>query len=444
VSPDLTGPTRPGSGGVEASLPVTPYATPVIPPSAPQPAAPVAAPVAAPSASGAGVRVETTQFRGVDVDMLLRRLVEASGSDLHLSVGAPPLMRVHGTIKPVPGTAVLTTEGLQEALTGLLSPDQRNTFATNRELDFAYTVPGVSRFRANLMVQKGNPGGVFRTIPSEIKPLESLGMPTMLYNFAGLPRGLVLVTGPTGSGKSTTLAALVDRANRTRSGHILTVEDPIEFLHTHRSCVVNQREVGTDTASFAEALRHVLRQDPDIILIGELRDLETISIALTAAETGHLVFATLHTQSAQETVNRIIDVFPPGQQQQIRSQLAATLKGVVCQALVKRADGKGRVAAAEIMVVNTAVANLIRQDQVHQIQAALQSGGELGMQTLNQNLADLVTRNLIEREAAEEVASDVQDLNQLIEGKASRRPGGRLAGMNSANPNGSSLSGASF
>jgi twitching motility protein PilT len=369
----------------------------------------------------AGVRIESVQARDLEIEALLRYLVDNGGSDLHLSVGAPPLIRLNGEMKPIPGYSTLDEHTLKVGLYRILTEDQRNRYESEWELDLAYTIRDVSRFRVNIMRQRSYVGAVFRVIPSEIKPLETLGMPTVLYNLAALPRGLVLVTGPTGSGKSTTLASLIDRANRTRSGHIITIEDPIEFLHPHRSSVVNQREVGADTHSFAEALKHVLRQDPDIILIGELRDLETISVALTAAETGHLVFATLHTQSAQDTVNRIIDVFPPGQQQQIRSQLAATLRGVVCQTLVKRADAKGRAAASEIMIVTPAIATMIRRDETHQIHQALQSGAELGMQTLNQHLAELVVKGVIERETAEEVATDVKDLDALVQGKMGKK-----------------------
>ena len=378
-----------------------------------------AGPVSAPGAATSGVRRERAIKDSIVLDDLLRHLVKVGGSDLHLSLGATPMTRVHGEMAAIPAQPVLTATNLEEALFKILTPDQKERFLESRELDFAYTVEGVARFRGNLMRQRGAVGAVFRVIPWEIKPLDALGMPKVINNFAALPRGLVLVTGPTGSGKSTTLAALVDKANRTRSGHIITIEDPIEFLHSHRGCVVNQREVGVDTASFADALKHVLRQDPDIILIGELRDLETISIALTAAETGHLVFATLHTQSAQDTVNRIIDVFPTDAQQQIRAQLSATLKGVVCQSLVKTAAGRGRVAATEIMVINTAIATMIRRAETHQIPQALQSGGQQGMQTLNQHLAQLVISGKITREAAEEYATDQKDLDGLIAGGGS-------------------------
>jgi len=379
--------------------------------------------VSAPAASDPGVKVSSSTD-SLDLQYLLQQVVTSGGSDLHLSVGAPPLIRVSGDMRPVPGWPRLTGRLLRTALFDAITEDQRLRFERDWELDFALTLPNGNRYRGNLMMQRGDVGAVFRSVPTEIVPLDALGMPNVLYNLAALPRGLVLVTGPTGSGKSTTLAALIDQINRTRQGHIVTVEDPIEFVHRHRACVVNQREVGGDTKSFTSALKHVLRQDPDVILIGELRDLETISIALTAAETGHLVFATLHTQSAQDTVSRVIDVFPSGQQQQIRSQLAATLKGVVCQTLVKRADGQGRVPASEIMVVNPAIATQIRRDETHQIPQALQSGARLGMHSLNQNLASLVNDNIITREAAETVASDLKELENLISGQAARNPQG--------------------
>jgi twitching motility protein PilT len=389
-------------------------------------------PVSAPGASSLGVRIDNGPKSRLDLDNLLRHIIENKASDLHLAVGVPPLMRVHGDMTPIPGFDVLTEEVLDEGLRSILTSVQQVAYDRDWELDLAYTLGDEARFRVNILRTKGTMGAVFRFIPYDILPLESLGLPTVLYNFAALPRGLVLITGPTGSGKSTTLASLIDRANRTRNGHIITIEDPIEFLHPHRSCVVTQREVGSDTRSFGEALKHVLRQDPDIILIGELRDLETISIALTAAETGHLVFATLHTQSAQDTVNRMIDVFPANQQQQIRSQLAATLRGIVCQTLVKRKDGTGRAAASEILVVNSAIASMIRRDETHQIHQALQSGAELGMQTLNQHLAELVAKGVIEREAAEEVATDQKDLDALITGKMQQRGAARKMGSSSS------------
>jgi twitching motility protein PilT len=274
-------------------------------------------------------------------------------------------------------------------------------------------MPGAARFRVNVYRQRENLGAAFRRIPYEIKSLEDLGVPASVSTFSGLPRGMVLVTGPTGSGKSTTLASLIDLANRTRHDHIMTVEDPIEFLHRHKSCMVNQREVGEDTLSFANALKHVLRQDPDIILVGEMRDLETISVALTAAETGHLVFATLHTQDAAQTIDRVIDVFPPHQQQQVRTQLAGALQGVVCQTLCRTSDGRGRVVATEVMVTTPAIRNLIREGKTHQVYSAMQAGAQHGMHTLDQHLAELVRGNRISYEHGLEKCHHAEDFNRL-------------------------------
>jgi twitching motility protein PilT len=300
------------------------------------------------------------------------------------------------------------------ALYSILSPSQRAKFDEVLELDFAFTLSANARFRVNFYQQRGAIGGAFRIIPTEIKNLGQLGIPTQVGEFAKLPRGLVLVTGPTGSGKSTTLAALVDLVNATRRDHIVTVEDPIEFLHTNKKSLVNQREVGADTHSFGNALKHVLRQDPDVILIGELRDLETISVALTAAETGHLVFATLHTQSAGSTIDRVIDVFPPHQQDQIRVQLAATLQGVVCQTLVKRANGRGRAVATEIMFITPAIANLVREGKTYQVTSALQSGAAAGMHSMDQHLAELVNGGEVPYDAAMEKVQDPETFNRLV------------------------------
>jgi twitching motility protein PilT len=302
---------------------------------------------------------------------------------------------------------------LQRMLYAIITQRQREKFEENLELDFAYALPGRARFRTNMYRQRDAVGAAFRVIPFEIKKLEDLGVPNTVANFAMLPRGFVLVTGPTGSGKSTTLASLVDLANRNRHDHIMTVEDPIEFLHKHQNCIVNQREVGEDTHSFGSALKHVLRQDPDIILVGEMRDLETISVALTAAETGHLVYGTLHTQDAAQTVDRVIDVFPPHQQQQIRVQLAASLQGVVSQQLCRTADGKGRVVAAEVLVVTPAIRNLIREGKTHQISSAMQAGGKFGMVTMDQTLAELVKRGRITYETGVERCHHIEDFNRL-------------------------------
>jgi twitching motility protein PilT len=340
-------------------------------------------------------------------------VVRLGASDLHLTGGAPPTVRMSGELRPLDGYRPLGGEEIQRSLYALLTQKQRETFERDLELDCSYALPGLARFRVNVYRQRGTMGAAFRLIPSEIKPLEQLGIPPVVSTFAALPRGLVLVTGPTGSGKSTTLASLVDVANRTRKAHIVTVEDPIEFLHEHKNCVVNQREVGEDTKSFPTALRHVLRQDPDIILIGEMRDLETISVALSAAETGHLVFGTLHTQDAAQTIDRVIDVFPPHQQQQIRVQLAGALQGVVCQTLCKRADGLGRVVATEVLVATPAIRNLIREGKTHQMYSAMQAGQQHGMHTMDQHLADLVRRGLIPWEHGYEKCHHAEDFNRL-------------------------------
>jgi twitching motility protein PilT len=302
---------------------------------------------------------------------------------------------------------------IQTLLYAILTQRQRERFEAELELDFAYAVPGQSRFRVNMYRQRDAVGAAFRLIPFDIKPLEALGIPPSVSNFAMLPRGFVLVTGPTGSGKSTTLAGIVDLANRKRRDHIMTVEDPIEFLHQHKSCLINQREVGEDTHSFTNALKHVLRQDPDIILVGEMRDLETISVALTAAETGHLVFATLHTQDAAQTIDRVIDVFPPYQQQQVRVQLAGALQGVVSQTLCKTADGRGRAVATEVLVATPAIRNLIREGKTHQIYSALQAGARHGMHTMDQHLAEMVKAGRITYETALEKCNNVEDFNRL-------------------------------
>lgn len=349
----------------------------------------------------------------LDLDEVLTEVVSSGGSDLHLTVDAPPCIRVRGNMTPVAGQPDLDGEMLREALYAVMTERQRKTFEETRELDFAYTVPGVARFRVNMYWQRENVGAVMRLIPWEIKSLGDLNMPPVIEEFTHYKRGMVLVTGPTGSGKSTTLAAIIDQINRTRHGHIMTIEDPIEFIHPHRNCLVNQREVGDDTHGFRNALKHVLRQDPDVILVGELRDLETISVALTAAETGHLVLATLHTQSAQDTISRICDVFPADQQQQVRTQLAAVLQAVVCQTLVPTVDGKGRAAGLEIMVCTPGIRAMIRDNKLAQIPGALQAGGKQGMQTINAHLAKLVKEGRITLEAALEHCSNREDLLTL-------------------------------
>jgi twitching motility protein PilT len=342
-------------------------------------------------------------------------MVEADASDLHLAVGSPAVMRVRGEIVRIPDETPLTPEEVRDLIYGILNTGQQKTLEAERQLDFAYAVPGLARFRVNAYFQRASVGAAFRLIPARIRTLEELRMPERLYELCEKPRGLVLVTGPTGSGKSTTLAALVDRINHTRAEHILTIEDPIEFLHWHRKCIVNQREIGTDASSFASGLRAALRQDPDVILVGEMRDLETISTALTAAETGHLVFGTLHTQSAPQTIDRVIDVFPSAQQGQIRVQLASTLAGIVTQNLVPTADGRGRVAALEILLPDDAVRNLIRQGKVEQVYSVMQTNTLRGMQTMEQALADLALRHVVSVESAFARTSRPDQLLALLE-----------------------------
>ena len=368
---------------------------------------------AAPSMHQRSTNETTVTIAGLDLSTLLVQVIDLGGSDLHMTAGARPMIRLHGHLQPVEEAPELSPTVIQTMLYAILTQRQREKFEAELELDFAYALPGQARFRVNMYRQRDAVGAAFRLIPFEIKPLEALGIPPSVANFAMMPRGFVLVTGPTGSGKSTTLAGIVDLANRSRRDHIMTVEDPIEFLHQHKSCLINQREVGEDTHSFGNALKHVLRQDPDIILVGEMRDLETISVALTAAETGHLVFATLHTQDAAQTIDRVIDVFPPHQQQQVRVQLAGALQGVVSQTLVKTADGRGRAVATEVLVATPAIRNLIREGKTHQIYSALQAGARHGMHTMDQHLAELVKGGRITYEAALEQCHTVEDFNRL-------------------------------
>jgi twitching motility protein PilT len=348
------------------------------------------------------------------LDGMLAALLDVGGSDLHLTINATPTVRVHGDLHPLLGYDQLTPTDTATLLRSIVSLEQWEHFEAQRELDFAYDLPGVSRFRVNLFQQRDAYGAVFRAIPHEIKPLEDLGIPSQIARFADLPRGLVLVTGPTGSGKTTTLASLLDLANRTRRSHIVTIEDPIEFVHQHKKCLVNQREVGVDTASFATALKHVLRQDPDIVLVGELRDLETTATAITAAETGHLVLATLHTQSAAQTIDRIIDIFPPHQQQEIRAQLSTALQGVVTQALVKRSDRPGRTVVTEVMFATPAIRNLIREGKNHQIPSFMQASGATGMLTFDQHLAQRVHEQLVSYDQALELCHAAEEFKRLV------------------------------
>ena len=343
----------------------------------------------------------------------LEAVIDQNGSDLHLTSGLPPMVRVYGDLRPIKGYRKLFPQDLQTMIYSILTQRQRERFENDLELDVSYSLPGKARFRVNVFQQRDSVGSVMRLIPFEIKNLDDLGLPAAVKEFSRMRRGLVLVTGITGSGKSTTLAGLIDIINESRPEHIMTVEDPIEFLHRHKTAIVNQREVGTDTYGFAQALKHVLRQDPDVILVGELRDLETISMALTAAETGHLVFGTLHTQDAPQSVDRMIDVFPPHQQEQIRVQLAGTLAGIVSQQLIPTADGKGRAVAAEVLIATPAVRNLIREGKTHQIYTSMQAGGKFGMQVMDQHLAELVKKGKVSYEMGLERAHHVEEYNRL-------------------------------
>jgi twitching motility protein PilT len=345
-------------------------------------------------------------------DVLLE-VLRLKASDLHLTAGSPPMVREKGRLRALDYPA-LTPQQTREIIYSILTNDQRKRLENDWQIDFAYSIPGQGRFRVNAYFQRASLGAAFRLIPNEMPALDDLGLPPTLREFIKKPRGFVLVTGPTGSGKSTTLAAMLDVINKERHEHIMTIEDPIEFLHRHQNCIVNQRELGSDAQSFALGLKAALRQDPDVILVGEMRDLDTIATALTAAETGHLVFATLHTQDTAQTVDRIVDVFPPAQQHQVRVQLSVSLQGIVTQQLLPTADGQGRVCATEILVPTPAVRNLIREGKTHQIYSALQTGGAHGMQTMDAALADLVRRNKITRELAEARSSSPEELRRLM------------------------------
>ncbi|MHB2018377.1 MAG: type IV pilus twitching motility protein PilT [Candidatus Xenobia bacterium] len=359
-----------------------------------------------------GTAVEDVD-RQLNLEDLLFLMVERGASDLHLKTGSPPMIRVDGELTPATYD-IMTPESCRRVIESVLTDEQRAKFIAERELDLAYSVPGLSRFRINVYLQRGSWGSAIRVIPSRPLSLDELKMPPMLKDLAMKPRGLILVTGPTGSGKSTTLAAMINHINENRRCHIVTVEDPIEFLHKDKNSVICQREVGADTHSFEKALKHVLRQDPDVILIGEMRDLETTGIAISAAETGHLVLATLHTNSAASTVDRVVDIFPPHQQQQIRMQLSVTLEGVLCQTLVPKAKGGGRVMAMEIMPVTPAVRNIIREGKTHQIPSIIQTGQSFGMQSLDMALRNLYQQGLITYEEAVAKAANIEEFNRLI------------------------------
>jgi twitching motility protein PilT len=345
---------------------------------------------------------------------LLKTTVELNGSDLHIATNTPPQVRVHGHLQRLQLPELAPSE-TKQLVYSVLTDAQKKRFEETMELDFSFGIKGLARFRCNVFNQRGAVGAVYRLIPEKIRSFGDLGLPAVLATLAERPRGLVLITGPTGSGKSTTLAAMIDKINAERHDHILTIEDPIEYIHQHKGCLVNQREVHSDTGSFSNALRAALREDPDIVLIGEMRDLETVEAALKIAETGHLTFGTLHTNSAAQTINRIIDIFPAGQQAQIRTQLSLVLEGIVCQALLPKPDGKGRVCSLEIMIPNSAIRNMIRDDKVHQIYGAMQTGQEkLGMQTANQSLASIYMKRQITLEVAMSASSNKEELQDMI------------------------------
>jgi twitching motility protein PilT len=349
-----------------------------------------------------------------NLHQLLKAMIEKGASDLHITTSSPPQLRIDGRLHPLKMPPLSPPETKQLCYS-VLTDAQKHRFEEDNELDLSFGVRGLSRFRANVFLQRGAVAGAFRAIPYKVRTFEELGLPRIVLELTKKPRGLILVTGPTGSGKSTTLASMIDRINSERNEHIVTIEDPIEYLHPHKGCLVNQREVGADTQSFTDALKYILRQDPDVVLVGEMRDLETIEAALTVAETGHLCFATLHTNSAVQTINRIVDVFPPYQQSQVRAQLSFVLEGVLCQSLLPRSNGPGRALTLEVMVPNAAIRNLIREDKIHQIYSQMQIGQEkFGMQTMNQSLAILHQRRLITTDEALGRSSDPDELRQLI------------------------------
>ncbi len=350
----------------------------------------------------------------LSIQNLLQEMVQKGGTDLHITTQAAPTIRVHGKLQPL-SYPPLTPADTKQIIYAILTDAQKHRFEEDLELDFSFGIKGIARFRANVFMQRGAVAGAFRLIPYEIRGFKELGLPPQVEKLCDKPRGLILVTGPTGSGKSTTLAAMIDKVNKERQEHIVTIEDPVEYLHKHQKCIVNQRELHSDTHSFHNALRSVLREDPDVVLIGEMRDLETIESALKIAETGHLTFATLHTNSCVETINRIIDVFPQNQQSQVRTQLSFVLEGILCQSLLPRKDGRGRVLAVEILVPNAGIRNLIREDKIHQIYSMMQTAQlTTGMQTYNQSLASLVQRGLITKEVAISRSSNPEELMDLL------------------------------
>ncbi len=367
--------------------------------------------------------------RQYDFAEVLTRMAEERASDVHLTPGYPPAIRVRGKIVGLDEYGPLSAQQTRDTVYSLLNDDQRKRFESHKQLDLAYAVPGVARFRVNCFFQRGAISAAFRRIPHQIPKLDELGLPRVLEDLTRKPRGLVLVTGPTGSGKSTSLAAMLDIINGERDEHILTIEDPIEFLHSHKRCIVNQREIGADAEDFASALKSALREDPDVILVGEMRDLETMSTALTAAETGHLVFATLHTQSTSQTVDRIIDIFPAEQQAQVRMQLSIGLQGIITQQLLPTVDGSGRVVACEVLIPTPAVRNLIREGKTHQIYSAIQTSGSIGMQTMDAHLAQLVRMGRVSRQLAEQRAAVPEELKRLLGASPGEGAPGAAAAM---------------
>ncbi len=366
-----------------------------------------------------------------NLHQLLKAMVEKGASDLHITTGSPPQLRIDGDLVPLK-TPPLTPVETKQLCYSILTDAQKHKFEEDNELDLSFGVKGLSRFRSNIFMQRGAVAGAFRTIPFKILTFQELGLPPVVADLSKKPRGLVLVTGPTGSGKSTTLASIIDKINSERHEHIMTIEDPIEYLHPHKNCLVNQREVGADTRSFKTALKYILRQDPDVVLVGEMRDLETMEAALVIAETGHVCFGTLHTNSCVQTINRILDVFPPYQQPQVRAQLSFVIEGVISQALLAKAGGPGRILALEVMVPNAAIRNLIREDKVHQIYSSMQVGqAKFGMQTFNQSLANLFSRRLITQEEAFGRSSDPEELKNIL---ASGAGAGALPGHQASSP----------
>ncbi len=363
-------------------------------------------------------------MEALTMEVLLRKVVEMGASDLHITAGSPPMIRVHGRLIPIEDMPKLSPSDTKRLCYSILTDSQRQRLEEELELDFSFGIKGLARFRGNVFFQRGTVAGAFRTLPFKIPQLSELGLPPVVETFTEKPKGLILVTGPTGSGKSTTLASLIDRINNTKEGHIITIEDPIEFIHQHKKCIVNQREVSSDTTSFAKALKASLRQDPDVVLIGEMRDLETMETALTMAETGHLTFATLHTNSATETINRIVNAFPSERQEQVRVQLSFVLEGIISQKLLPRKDGKGRVLAAEVLVPTPAIRNLIRENKIHQVYSQMQVGQtQHGMQTMNQALLSLVRKGLITPQTALDSSPNREELRQMMERGGAASPG---------------------